>query len=96
VFAAFAGVVLVSVAGYATAADGDVLLLPVLAAVILGGASLRGGKGSVVATLLGLLIFATVENGLNILNVGPFVKMVVVAAIVLLALVYYARFDVRR
>jgi ribose transport system permease protein len=95
-FAAFAGVVLVSVAGYATAADGDVLLLPVLAAVILGGASLRGGKGSVVATLLGLLIFATVENGLNILNVGPFVKMVVVAAIVLLALVYYARFDIRR
>lgn len=96
VFAAFAGVVMVSVNGYATAADGDVLLLPVLAAVILGGTSLRGGKGSVVATLLGLLIFATVENGLNILNVGPFVKMVVIAVIVLLALVYYSRFDARR
>jgi ribose transport system permease protein len=96
VFAAFAGVAMVSVAGYATAADGDVLLLPVLAAVILGGTSLRGGKGSVVATLLGLLIFATVENGLNILNVGPFVKMVVIAAIVLMALVYYSRFDGRR
>ena len=96
VFAAFAGVVQVSINGYATAADGDVLLLPVLAAVILGGASLRGGKGSVVATLLGLLIFATVENGLNILNVGPFVKMIVVGVIVLLALVYYSRFDARR
>jgi ribose transport system permease protein len=96
VFAAFAGVVMVSVNGYATAADGDVLLLPVLAAVILGGTSLRGGKGSVVATLLGLLIFATVENGLNILNVGPFVKAVVIGVIVLLALVYYSRFDPRR
>ena len=53
VFAAFAGVVLVSMNGYATAADGDVFLLPVLAAVILGGASLRGGRGSVVATLIG-------------------------------------------
>jgi ribose transport system permease protein len=96
IFAAFAGVVMVSVNGYATAADGDVLLLPVLAAVILGGASLRGGKGSVVATLLGLLILATIENGLNILNVGPFVKMVVIGAIVLLALVYYSRFGARR
>jgi ribose/xylose/arabinose/galactoside ABC-type transport system permease subunit len=82
--------------GYATAADGDVFLLPVLAAVILGGASLRGGRGSVVATLLGLLIFATVENGLNILNVGPFVKMVVIGAIVLGALVYYSGSERRR
>jgi len=96
VFAAFAGVVFVSMNGYATAADGDVFLLPALAAVILGGASLRGGKGSVVATLLGLLIFATVENGLNILNVGPFVKMVVIGAIVLAALMYYSRFGSRR
>jgi ribose transport system permease protein len=96
VFAAFAGVVFVSMNGYATAADGDVFLLPVLAAVILGGTSLRGGKGSVVATLLGLLIFGTVENGLNILNVGPFVKMVVIGAIVLVALMYYSRFGSRR
>ena len=96
VFAAFAGMVYVSMNGYATAADGDVFLLPVLAAVILGGASLRGGKGSVVATFLGLLIFGTVENGLNILNVGPFVKMVVIGVIVLLALLYYSRFGSRR
>ena len=96
VFAAFAGVVYVSMNGYATAADGDVFLLPVLAAVILGGASLRGGKGSVVATFLGLLIFGTVENGLNLLNVGPFVKMVVIGVIVLLALMYYSRFGSRR
>ncbi|CAN5775342.1 ribose ABC transporter permease [soil metagenome] len=89
--AGVAGILLASSGGYATAADGDPFLLPVIAAVVLGGTLLGGGKGSLVNTLLGVIILGTVTNGLNILNVPPPLRMVVQGVIVLVALAYYAR-----
>jgi ribose/xylose/arabinose/galactoside ABC-type transport system permease subunit len=89
--AGVAGILLASSGGYATAADGEPFLLPVIAAVVLGGTLLGGGRGSLVNTLLGVLILGTVINGLSILNVSPSMRMVVAGAIVLVALAYYAR-----
>jgi len=46
--------------------------LDAIAAVVLGGASLKGGKGTVLGTLFGALIIGTINNGLNLLNISPF------------------------
>ena len=52
--------------------------LDVLAAVVLGGARLGGGRGSVLGCLLGVLLVAITQNGLNLLGVSPYAfKMVV-------------------
>lgn len=57
----------------------------VLAAAVLGGAILGGGRGSVVGVILGVLLLALVQNGLNLLGVSPYAFKIVGGAIILLA-----------
>lgn len=57
-------------------------LLNAVAAVVIGGASLSGGVGSVTGTTIGVLIIATIEDGLVILNVPDFWQQVVVGAFI--------------
>lgn len=59
--------------------------LDVLAAVVLGGARLGGGRGSVLGCFLGVLLVAVTQNGLNLLGVSPFAFKMVVGAIILFA-----------
>ena len=59
--------------------------LDAIAAVVLGGTSLSGGKGRIVGTLIGVLIIGTLNNGLNILNVSSFYQQVVKGIVILLA-----------
>ncbi|GAB6189363.1 ribose ABC transporter permease [Marinitoga arctica] len=59
--------------------------LDAIAAVVLGGASLAGGKGSVVGTIFGALIMGIINNGLNLLNVSPFYQQAVKGAVILIA-----------
>jgi ribose transport system permease protein len=58
--------------------------LIVIASVVIGGASLSGGRGTVVGTLLGVLIWGVIENGVNVLNVAVEVKYVVIGTFFLL------------
>ena len=51
--------------------------LDAIAAVVLGGTSLAGGRGHIVGTLIGALIIGTLNNGLNILDVSSFYQQVV-------------------
>jgi ribose transport system permease protein len=51
---------------------GTGLELDAIAAVVIGGASLYGGRGSIIGTLIGVLIMVMIRNGLNLLNVSPF------------------------
>lgn len=60
--------------------------LDVLAAVVLGGARLGGGRGSVLGCFLGVLLVSVTQNGLNLLGVSPFAFKMVIGAIILLAI----------
>ena len=60
-------------------------LLTVIAAFILGGTSLNGGRGSVWGTLLAILILGTLNNGLTLLNVSSFWQDVTRGVVLMLA-----------
>lgn len=59
--------------------------LDAIAAVVLGGTSLSGGKGRIVGTLIGALILGFLNNGLNLLGVSSYYQMIVKAVVILLA-----------
>nr|WP_237140632.1 ABC transporter permease [Pseudomonas oryzihabitans] len=59
--------------------------LDAIAAVVIGGASLSGGVGSVGGTLVGVLIIGVLRNGLNLLGVSPFVQQVIIGIVIALA-----------
>jgi ribose/xylose/arabinose/galactoside ABC-type transport system permease subunit len=59
--------------------------LDVIAAVVVGGTSLFGGRGSVVGTFIGSLLIGVLRNGLNLLNVESYVQQIVVGVVILLA-----------
>ncbi|WP_424798491.1 ABC transporter permease, partial [Pseudomonas viridiflava] len=64
---------------------GLTLELDAIAAVVIGGASLSGGVGSIGGTLVGVLIIGVLRNGLNLLGVSPFVQQVVIGVVIALA-----------
>ncbi|MDQ0207204.1 ABC transporter permease [Alkalicoccobacillus murimartini] len=59
--------------------------LDAIAAVIIGGASLFGGIGTVWGTMIGTLIIAVLRNGLNLLNVSSDLQMTIIGAVIILA-----------
>jgi ribose/xylose/arabinose/galactoside ABC-type transport system permease subunit len=59
------------------------LELIVIAAVVIGGASLSGGQGTVIGTLLGVLILGIVENGVSAFNVPVEIKYILIGAIII-------------
>lgn len=60
--------------------------LDVLAAVVLGGARLGGGRGTVLGCILGVLLISVTQNGLNLLGISPFAFKMVIGAIILIAI----------
>ena len=60
--------------------------LDVLAAVVLGGARLGGGRGSVLGCVLGVLLVAIIQNGMNLLGVSPYAFKMVIGAFILFAI----------
>jgi simple sugar transport system permease protein len=59
--------------------------LNVLAAAVLGGASLNGGIGTVPGVLLGILLLAMIQNGLNLMGVSPYFFQIVIGAVILIS-----------
>jgi ribose transport system permease protein len=59
--------------------------LDAIAAVVIGGASLLGGAGSVIGTLVGALIMGVLRNGLNLLGVSSYVQQVAIGAVIIVA-----------
>lgn len=60
--------------------------LQVVAAVVLGGTSLMGGRGSILGTILGTLTIAVIGNGLILMHISPFFTQIVTGAIILVAI----------
>ncbi|MGA2975197.1 MAG: ABC transporter permease [Spirochaetia bacterium] len=68
-------------------AFGAQLELFAIAAVIIGGASLMGGKGRILASIVGVLLLKVLENGLNLSGVEPFYRYIAVGLILIVAVV---------
>jgi ribose transport system permease protein len=83
--AALGGILLASRMNSGQPNAGLMLELDVIAAVVVGGTSLSGGRGSVLGTFLGTMLIAILRNGLNLLDVNSYVQQVVVGAVILLA-----------
>ncbi len=83
--AAFAGLVVIARVNAADAGTGEELLLPSIAAVVLGGTSLFGGTGGIAGTAIGSVILALVVNGMNLLGVVTYWQAFVMGAIVILS-----------
>ncbi|MFG2000757.1 substrate-binding domain-containing protein [Spirillospora sp. NPDC048911] len=84
-FAAVAGVVLAARLSSAQPQAASGYELDAIAAVVIGGASLSGGKGKAFGTLVGALILAVLRNGLNLLSVNAFWQQVVIGVVIALA-----------
>ncbi len=64
---------------------GEPLLLDSIAAVVIGGASLFGGSGTIVGTVIGALIIAVIQYGLVFINVAPFWQFIAVGVVIILS-----------
>jgi simple sugar transport system permease protein len=84
--ASLAGVIIAARLASGSSNAGVGFELEVITAVVLGGTSLLGGRGSVVGTALGALVLGVIANGLVLLHVSPFYVQIVQGTILLLAI----------
>lgn len=84
---AVAGILVTSRLDSAQPNAGSGYELDAIAAVVIGGASLSGGKGSILGTVVGALIIGVLNNGLVLLDVSPFWQQVVKGFVILLAVI---------
>jgi ribose transport system permease protein len=80
-----AALILISRVGSALATTGDAYSLDALAAIIVGGVILTGGKGSALNIFLGVLLIGLVGNALVIMNVNPYLRGIVIGIIIITA-----------
>nr|WP_277871623.1 ribose ABC transporter permease [Brachyspira aalborgi] len=85
--ASLSGLILVSRLGSAQPTLGSGYELDAIAAVALGGTSMTGGRGKITGTLIGILIIAVLNNGLNIIGVSSYYQDVVKALVIFLAVI---------
>jgi ribose transport system permease protein len=77
---------------------GELAELDTIAAVVIGGASFLGGRGSVGNALIGALMIGVIRNGMNLLNVDAFLQPIVIGVVILLAVqldVFRGRYEQR-
>lgn len=82
-------------AGASTTTVGELMELDAIAACVIGGASLKGGRGTVLGTLLGALIMASLLNGMTLLAVAPEYKLIVRGAVLVLAVMMDVKLKTR-
>ena len=84
--AALASLILIGRLGAAEPILGNLWELDAIAAAAIGGASLMGGKGSIIGTLLGAVILGSMRNGLTLMNVQAFYQLLATGLIILVAM----------
>jgi len=84
--AAVAAMVLIGRLGAAEPTLGTLWELDAIAAAAIGGASLMGGRGSILGTLIGCIILGTLRNGLTLLNVQAFYQLLATGIIIIVAM----------
>jgi ribose transport system permease protein len=83
VLAGLGGVIMASQLKSGSPTYGGMYELYVIAAVVVGGTSLRGGEGSMLGTLVGAFIIAVIQNGMNLTNVESYTQKVVLGLVIL-------------
>ena len=84
-FAAFAGVMLLSRLLYADPSAGNSYEMDAIAAAVIGGISMSGGKGRLANTVVGAIILATLIYGLQIMNVATYYQTVITGLVIIIA-----------
>lgn len=87
-FASIAAIILIARLGAAEPIAGEGYELYAIAAAVMGGASLMGGRASIVGAVMGALVISTLQTGLTILNVQAFWQLVAIGAVVILAVAF--------
>jgi len=87
---AIAGILLTSRLTIGTPLMGQLMELDAIAAVVIGGASLAGGRGTVWGTIIGVLILGLISNMLNLMGVSAFYQDIIRGSIILLAVLFKA------
>ncbi|MCH5597803.1 ABC transporter permease [Niabella ginsengisoli] len=85
--AAVGGIIVTSRLDSAQPNAGASYELDAIAAVVIGGTSLSGGRGTILGTVMGAIIIGVLNNGLVLLNVSPFWQQVVKGGVILLAVI---------
>jgi ribose transport system permease protein len=94
--AAFSGVILTSRLRIAQPTAAQSLELDAIAAVVLGGTSLFGGRGGVIGTFFAVMLLQVLRNIFNLLGLGSFYQMTVTGVIIVLAILLNRWIDLRR
>src|SRR3954451_15401076 len=84
--AALAGIIIAARLGSGSSNAAVGFELEVIAAVVLGGTALTGGRGTIIGTVLGALTIAVIGNGLILAHISPFFTQIVTGLIILLAI----------
>ena len=88
---AFAGVLLAGYSTKAYQAMGDPYLLPAIAAVVLGGTSILGGRGTYLGTVAGVVLMTLLQSILSIVQVPEAARQVIYGVVIILMLLVYGR-----
>jgi ribose transport system permease protein len=88
---AFGGVLLAGYAGKAAQSMGDAYLLPAIAAVVLGGTSILGGRGSYLGTIAGAILITLLQSILSVMQIAEFGRQIIYGVIIVAMLLLYGR-----
>lgn len=88
---AFGGILLAGYAGKASQSMGDAYLLPTIAAVVLGGTSILGGRGNYLGTIAGVILITLLQSILSVMQIAEFARQIIYGAVIVLMLLLYGR-----
>jgi len=88
ILATLAGIILTSRIDSAVPTAGASFEMNAIAACVIGGASLTGGRGKVTGTLIGIMIIAVLMNGLNILGTSAYLQQIITGLIIIAAVIF--------
>jgi ribose transport system permease protein len=94
--AAFGGVLLAGYASKAAQSMGDAYLLPAIAAVVLGGTSILGGRGSYLGTVAGVILITLLQSILSVMQMPEAGRQIIYGVVIIVMLLLYGRAPAER
>ena len=89
--AAFAGILLTGYSTKSYQAMGDAYLLPAIAAVVLGGTNIMGGRGTYLGTVAGVILIGLLQSILSVMQMPEAGRQIIYGAVIIVMLLVYGR-----